>query len=329
MMSEKRALYQSEWHGQPAWTLETEQVRIVAVPQVGAKIVSIFDKQAGHEWLVLPGTRPFQPVAYGSVFIDQDMSGWDEMYPTIVAGPYPAEGPYKGAWMPDHGEVWALPWEVTQAGDGILAMAVNGRALPYRLERSLSMEDAHTLRMSYHVINTADEPFAAFWTAHPQFAVTPQTEVVLPERIHNVINVKETDRWGEVGLVYNWPNATTQQNTAFRLDRVARSVERSYRKFYALPDQRVEWAALRERDGGHWLRLDWDPEQIPYLGLWMDEGGPGLDPVIALEPSTGYYDELGLAWRNKRVPLVEPGHSYSWQLTMRLGSGHLGQNPGA
>ena len=36
---------------------------------------------AAHEWLLGPADCPFRPVPYGASFVDQDMSGWDEMFP--------------------------------------------------------------------------------------------------------------------------------------------------------------------------------------------------------------------------------------------------------
>ncbi|MEP0761720.1 MAG: DUF5107 domain-containing protein, partial [Chloroflexota bacterium] len=84
-MTDDITLSPSEWRGQPAWTLESARLRVVTTPGVGAKIVSIYDKAAGHEWLVAPADRPFGPLAYGAVFTEQDMSGWDEMFPTIKA----------------------------------------------------------------------------------------------------------------------------------------------------------------------------------------------------------------------------------------------------
>jgi len=71
---------------------------------MGAKLVSLVHKPAAHDWLLGPADRPFRPVPYGASFVDQDMSGWDEMFPTIEACPYPGEGPYAGAALPDHGE---------------------------------------------------------------------------------------------------------------------------------------------------------------------------------------------------------------------------------
>lgn len=69
----------------------------VVVPEMGAKLVSLADKRSGLEWLAGPADRPFRPVPYGADFVQQDMSGWDEMFPTIVACAYPAPGENHGS----------------------------------------------------------------------------------------------------------------------------------------------------------------------------------------------------------------------------------------
>ena len=80
---------QTTWHGLPAWTLENDFLRTVIVPEPGAKLVSLVDKRSQREWLVGPGNRPLKKIPDGAAFVDQDMSGWDEMFPTIVACAYP------------------------------------------------------------------------------------------------------------------------------------------------------------------------------------------------------------------------------------------------
>lgn len=72
------------WHNFDALALESDSMQVVIVPDLGAKIVSLYDKVHRREWLV-PPIRQVQQPAYGAVFVDQDMSGWDEMMPTIVA----------------------------------------------------------------------------------------------------------------------------------------------------------------------------------------------------------------------------------------------------
>lgn len=318
------------WHGQPAWTLESARLRAITVPGMGAKIVSIYDKTGHHEWLRGPAGdrrepcsyRPFQPVCYGASFVDQDMSGWDEMFPTINACEYPGEGPYAGVSLPDHGEVWALPWEIVQAGGEALTLRVCGRALPYQLTRTMSLADAQSLRLDYTVVNTGDAPLAGLWAAHPQFAVTAATEIRLPPTVEKVIAVGPPSGRIEIGAHLDWPLAITSDTPdeqRIRLDRVSSAAVKRSRKVYVLPDQRVSWAMLVETGSSHWLRMDWDSAQVPYLGIWADEGHYNPAPTIALEPSTGFYDGLALAWDNRRVPILPPGEKSEWSLTVSVG----------
>ena len=41
----KSLLNQSTWHGMRAWALESEYLRTVVVPDMGAKLVSLFNKR--------------------------------------------------------------------------------------------------------------------------------------------------------------------------------------------------------------------------------------------------------------------------------------------
>ncbi len=317
------ALTRSVWRGMPAWTLESDRLCVVTTPDLGAKITSIFDKAAGHEWLVAPPERPFGPVDYGAEFIAQDMSGWDEMVPTIKPCRYPAPGPYLGAALPDHGEVWALPWDVAVADDGALTLAVEGRALPYRFARRMSLDDPAMLHLTYTLANTGDYPIAALWAAHPQFTATPGTRIRLPEHITELVNVRLTPEFGAIGLRYRWPQATTQQGAPFALDRVASPAARTCRKLYAPPEVPVGWAALVEEPGDHWLRMAWSPDEVPYLGIWVDEGAVNSVATAALEITTGFHDSLETAWGKGRSPLLERGESQTWTVTVAIGSGPL------
>lgn len=317
------ALTQSNWRGVPAWTLESDRLRVVTTPDVGAKITSIFDKKTGYEWLIAPADRPFQPVAYGAEFIVQDMSGWDEMLPTIKPCRYPAPGPYLGAPLPDHGEVWALPWDVEAAEDSALTLAVEGRALPYRFTRSLSLADPATLRLGYTLTNTGDGPITALWAAHPQFTATPHTRIRLPEHVTELVNVRLTHDFGAIGLRYRWPQATTQHGAPFALDRVAPPGARNCRKLYTPPEIPVGWAALVEEPGDHWLCMAWSPDEVPYLGIWVDEGAVNSVATAALEITTGFHDSLETAWGKGRSPLLAPGAIQAWTVTVRVGSGPL------
>lgn len=309
------------WLGQPALALDTPVLRLITVPGLGAKIVSLVDKQAGREWLLPPIGRTFQPVPYAAAFGEQDMSGWDEMFPTISAGAYPSGG-YGGAALPDHGEVWSLPWQVEPADDAI-TLSVIGRALPYRLTRTARLLDSQTLRLDFTAINTGNAPFSALWAAHPQFAVDAHTRIVLPPSVTRVINVHPTDCFPTTGQAVDWPCAATASGQRLALDRAGTADLHRCRKFYVPADAPVSWAALQQGPDGDWLRLSWDANEVPYLGIWVDEGVYNAAPTIALEPATGYYDSLTLAQANDRVAHFLPGEPRHWHLDITVGSGPL------
>lgn len=313
------------WLGQPALALETPAFRVVTVPGLGAKIVSLFDKTAGREWLLPPVERPFQPVAYAASFVDQDMSGWDEMFPTIDACAYPDDGPYRGAALPDHGEVWSLPWSI-EASDNAISLTAWGRALPYRLTRTARMPDDRTLRLTYQAVNTGPEPFDALWAAHPQFAVDNATRIVLPPSVNRVVNVHAGEEFPTVGHTCSWPHAETASGQVMALDRIGPASLRRCRKFYTSPDTSVGWAALQQGANGNWLRLSWDAADVPYLGIWIDEGVYNDAPTAALEPSTGYYDRVTLAQSNGRITRFLPGEPRRWHLNIEVGLGTLGSS---
>jgi galactose mutarotase-like enzyme len=315
------ALDQTTWHGLSAWALENECLRTVVVPELGAKLVSLFDKRNQIEWLVDPGGRPVKKLAYGAVFTEQDLSGWDEMFPTIVACQYPAPGERFGAALPDHGEVWALPWRVESARAGALTLSVEGRALPYRLTRTLTYHGQAALRMAYELENLGRESMPYIWAAHPQFVCGEAAEVQLPPRVKEVCNtIPAAWGWGEPETRFAWPQAVNLRGQPVRIDRTGPAALRQARKFFALPGTRVEWAGVVRQPAGDWLRLDWDPEKVPYLGLWIDEGALSHATVAAPEPTTGFYDSLAVAWEKGEVAVIAPGAIQTWELMVRLGT---------
>lgn len=308
--------------GFEAWQLESERLAVTLIPALGGKLVSLVDRQAGYEWLVGP-MRPLRKVPYASRFVDQDMSGWDEMFPTIDACPYPAAGPYAGRALPDHGEVWALPWEWVEGppapGAETLSLSVQGVALPYRLERRLSFGAPDCLRMEYTLHNLGEEPLSGLWAAHPQFTSEPGTRVILPDSVNEVINVVAGERWGEIGRRHSWPKMTSLAGEQLDLKQAQVGPTGSCRKFYLPPDQPVGWARLLRPQAKSWLALSWSTAELPYLGLWFDEGAFNQAPAVALEPSNGYYDRLDRAWQNGRCLHLPPGEARHWELRVQVG----------
>ncbi|RUS45580.1 hypothetical protein [Cohnella sp. AR92] len=295
----------SEYRGWPSIVLETELMRVELIPGLGAKLVSLRYKATGKEWLVDAGSRALRQPAYGSSFGQADMSGWDECFPTIDPCTVGADN----IFLPDHGELWALPW-TAEANEESVTCSVQGVALPYLFSRNLRFSSADTLRMNYRVANLGDRPFPYLWVPHPQFAVTEPTRIELPP----------SEREAEAVCVFGGLHHVTGER--YRWDELTLVGERQNgdgRKYYAPGRWEEGWCGLSAPISGNWLRLQVDPREVPYFGVWIDEGMGNDRNAIALEPSIGYYDSLERAAENGSAPSVAPGSSHEWSLELRLG----------
>jgi galactose mutarotase-like enzyme len=275
-------------------TLASDEVRLTVVPQAGAKIASLEHLPSGREWLLSPGRRRPPPPRYGAGFTSVPLWGWDEMLPTID----PCGD------LPDHGEVWALPWSVEDDGDGRLRCAVSGRRLAYRIVRDIAVR-GNRIRLHYEL--SASTPMAILWAAHPQFTLEDGTRLALPAAVRRLVDVTGGEE-------------TRDEQPAALEQPLSTVAPGAGRKLYADPRTTVGTVSLEDR-AGPWLRMTWDPEQLPYLGVWIDHGAFAPRPVVAIEPANGYYDSLERAIRLRRAAQVTPERPLRWSLELELGTG--------
>ncbi len=140
------------------------------------------------------------------------------------------------------------------------------------------------------------------WAAHPQFAAPPGTRVHL-SGVGTVIDVLDSAL----------PELAWSEQLA-TIDTVPAG---GFRKLYPSPGHPVNEATL-VRVSGDTLTLRWSPE-CPYVGLWFDGAAFSAEPVIAIEPTTGWFDSLEVAVARGRVPVVEPGVPLRWWVELTPG----------
>lgn len=248
-------------------------------PGRGAKITSLRDA-CGMEWLAQPASD--ETYRAGTAFTDAEMAGWDECAPTIVACRV------DGWELPDHGDLWDAAFVVMPDGSTVAL----GGSLPYRFRRRILPTD-DGLRFEYEA-EALDQSVPFLWAAHPQFTAPPGTRVELGDVTH-VVDVLDP--------------ATPElpwEPTLASIDAIDAG---GCRKLYVHPEQAVYAASLIR--GDRMLTLSWSPE-CPYLGVWFDGAAYSREPVIALEPATGYFDSLDTAARLGRATVLTPGAPLRW-----------------
>ena len=322
-------IYTSLYKDQAAITLESETIAAQFLPAIGAKMCSLVYKRANLELLVQRPAPEYRLAAYDGDYVAQgECSGFDEMFPSIDKCFYEAY-PWRGTPIPDHGEVWSLPWTCkieerhpVSARNRVsesLHFAVHGVRFPYRLEKWISFADDETLHTDYRLTNLSPFDFDFMWAAHPMFILEEGAELQLPAAVEKVVTTLSfTGSFGRYGDEFTWPLATLADGTTLDLRRIQPKAARDAKKYFIKGRVPEGWCALTYPCSGFTLRLDWPVAQVPYLAILPNEGGWQDLYNIFLEPTTASFDRLDVARVRGECSTVGAGASYEWYLDIQL-----------
>lgn len=278
--------------GFAVYVLGDEQVELAVVPELGARIISLKNLRSGREWLWHPsgGLKLFRS-RVGDDFASGPLVGMDECLPTI------APCSWRGRTLPDHGEVWSVPWTVDAAAweTGSLRTSVKLGISPLEFERQIELCE-NEIHLEYRLRNlgAADESY--LWAMHPLLRFREGDELQLPACMRS-------------RLVDGAWRDTTESTVP----------EGECAKVFVRPIQ-VGRAGVCNRHTGDRLDFKWDPTQNDTLGLWLTRGGWHGHHHLALEPTNGAHDALALAAEAGRCGVVEAGGVTTWNVWLRVDS---------
>ncbi len=173
-------LQETTWKGARAFMLTGEAVSVTVLPEHGARIVSLVYLPTRRELLWSPDDLTALPApAYAMPYPDQPAVGIDECIPTIWADTF------AGLSLPDHGEVWSVPWGVNATNDTI-ETSVGLRQTPFLFQRRLSLTGPATVRLDYTLTNHGNRPHPALWALHPLMRWRPGMRITLPPSVTTV-----------------------------------------------------------------------------------------------------------------------------------------------
>lgn len=294
-----------------ALVLDGDLLKVTVLPH-GGKIASIYHKQMEREFLYQRPGGEYIVSQYGDSFSEGEFSGFDDMFPTIDECIYP-DYPFANTVMPDHGELWSIPWKLeTDASAAYLE--AHGVRLPYRFKKKVSVIE-NTLHLDYEVENLSTQKFSFIWAAHPLFNCSATTRIDVPgaKRIINMLD--NSERLGKYGAVHEWENARLG-NSSYDMSRLQGPESKRYEKYYILDEMKPGTASLVDDESR--ISISYPSDKVPYLGIWINEGGYGGHYHVALEPCTGPLDALNIGMKANRVPILEAGETYSWSLKIEI-----------
>jgi len=316
MMSVK--VYNSTYKNVNCVVMENARIVVKVIPESGGKLQSIYDRSTQTEYLYQSPWEEYRLSEYGSSFVDGEISGFDEMFPTIIPCYYP-DGLWAGVPLPDHGEVWALPWECSMEEDGIRT-SVHGVRLPYLLERSIKFTGRDSFIMNYRLVNKVGFPMKFIWAAHPLLNIDENSVIVFPKEVRRVMNVLHgMKRLGDYGQLHNWPETITPDGRRYDMSRL-NPENRDNDKYYVHGKVPRGECALYNSKTRNYIKFVFPTDKIPYLGVWTNENGPLLaQSNVALEPCTGALDGIDIANKFGQLSMLEANGTYEWFLEIQLG----------
>jgi galactose mutarotase-like enzyme len=306
------------YKNEEAIVLENDTLKVSVLPRWGSKLASILYKPLGHELLWQNPGKEYRKTVYGDPYDRGEASGFDEMFPTITRCFYEKE-PWSGTEMPDHGEVWSVPWEYALAEDQV-QFRVKGLRFPYYLAKTVSLEES-TLRFHYRVENLSEADFDYIWAAHPLFNAVQGMELIVPKGMNRIVNAVPSKRLGPYGRIYGFPSAELEGGASFDLSRMPKKYGADYQKYWFLGKLTEGWCILYDPERRLNIGMAWPGDRVSYLGVWVNEGGWEDQYNIAPEPATGAMDRVDFSKIWGVGSVLRAGEVKEWQLHLSLHQG--------
>lgn len=291
-------------HGLDAIQLENQFLRLVLLPQAGARIWQITYKPLDadllwHNPAVPPARHPL-----GAAYDDVWSGGWDELFPNDESAIL------DGMNLPDHGELWTGNWQAEpfqQADCAGVRFTFTTPVSRFLAEKTVLLHaGASTVEIRYRLTNQGDRPFPFLQKLHPAFAVSPDHRIDFPPM--TVLREPEfPGTLGEAPLSFPWPHANLGNRT-LDLRPVPDASSGAVHFFYGA-EMAGGWCGLTNRATRLACALRFDPAVFTSCWLFATHGGwKGLN-VAVLEPATGYPFSIHSLIEQGRARWLAPGET--------------------
>ncbi|MGA8151872.1 MAG: hypothetical protein WB952_13045 [Terriglobales bacterium] len=305
----------TEWsyRGLRTVVLENRVLRVVILPEVGAKIWQIIYKPLDALLLwnnprVAPAKLPLN-----SRYDDVWSGGWDELFPNDEVATI------HGEMYPDHGELWTGEWtaEPFRSGDEAgVRMCFTTPISAISVEKTIKIRRGSSHIYFHHVFqNLAQTPFPFLWKLHPAMTVTPQHRIDFP-RMKVITEPAFPGTLGGGPASLDWPGAEIAGREV-DLRRVPAESEKQLYFFYGT-EMAAGWCALTNTANRLACGLVFDQKVFPSCWLFATYGGWRNYNVAVLEPCTGYplnFEAMRAAGRQRTLA---PGEKLSTDVLLTL-----------
>jgi hypothetical protein len=318
--------------------LENEFLRLGILAGKGADLIELNYKPRDLDfvWLSPGGVRnpnsrtatTDDPVAH---FLDTYPGGWQEVFPS---GGAPSE--YGGARFGQHGEVYALPWDVDIVEDTEQSVAVRllvrTAKMPFSLTKTFRLSSGQpSFTLDETVINESAVRLPVMWGQHITFGrpfLGPGCTIRLPAGVESIPHPTDIAPGGRrlaSTVSFSWPNAADGENGPLDFSVIPTPGTPSDLIYMTGFPERSAWYEILDDSRGVGARIEWDRDTMPYLWYWQEFGAHtdypwyGRNYNIGLEPFSSFpTNGLAEAVKNGTAMYVGPGEEARFSLQMSV-----------
>jgi hypothetical protein len=284
--------------------LESDFLRVDVAPATGGRIVRIYNKPLGQEFLWKNARLSLTPARPGDPYDPNFYGGIDELLP----GDLPEM--VDGLPAPDHGELWTLPLAAS-VEDGTLALG--GRLPVWGLgyHKRLSLRpDSPWLDVDYRIANRSGGRRVFAWKLHAALRIAPGDQILCPAQTAAVAD-PHWSRW-KTEQPFAWPELDGQ-----RADIIP--PQDGTTDFLVLYDLQAGEMGLRRAGLGSQFRIHFDTAVFPYAYYFADYGGFDGHYTAVIEPCTAMPVSLAEATRLGQCAALENGEDLTTRISFYAG----------
>ena len=279
--------------------LENEWLSLSILPEVGAKILTLFDKRRSRNVLwENPRIRP-QRFPIDANFDNYYCGGWDDAFPTADACVH------QGEQFPNLGELRSLTWQVEDLSAGAAGatarLSAYGPISAVKATKTVTLLDQE-IHLHFALDNQGPLPIDFLWGTHPTFAVEFGTRLIIPARV-GIVGQSSHSSLGSPGEKYNWP--LLESETGVTDMSVVQDISAGVACGHYATELEDGWYAVET--GGTGILYEFSLQSCPCLWLWLVYGGWRGYHLAIVEPWTGYPVNLEQAVKDGRANQLSPG----------------------
>lgn len=277
----------------------------IFLPENGGKLVSFVDRTNHIEWLAQDINEKYIPQSVDGVYVDAEVSGADEMFPTID----PCN--IMGKDYPCHGEVCRVSHQAV-ISDNKLILKNTSHKFSYVYKKTVSETSCGNMRIEYEIENTGDEILPCLWAFHMMFAAEDGGKVFASvcENADAEIMFDDRKRFGTRGDVINLKEEHF-------ISREYKEKGDAY-KYYIKEPLKEGLCGYYRKNRACGVALCYDKEKLPYLGIWMNDGGFKNMHSATVEPCNIPYDSPEKANDRGIKFSIPPKKKMNFEIVMKI-----------